>query len=493
MTEGYIDNFLNDALPKLRIAVVGDIMVDRYVFGSVDRISPEAPVPVNKVNRISSVLGGAANVAANLANLDCRVYLAGLVGDDENAALLRGLLNDAGIDGTGMVVRKGHVTTTKVRVLGSRQQMVRLDFEDAVPFEREEEDALAAWLDQRIAQGLDGMILSDYKKGVLTDRMSQLVIERARRAGIPILVDPKGSDWHKYNGADFVTPNIKELGDCCGEKIPNEGQAVVDAARRLHEQYDFAHIMVTRSEKGITVIRKDGKVWNNPATAQEVFDVSGAGDTVAAAFLAAVASHLSIRTSLQVANAAAGIVVTKVGTYPIHRSELLKLWQEWHPNRWAPYKALSWEETAEKIRQWQKQGETVVFTNGCFDILHRGHVLYLQQAAMLGQHLVVGLNSDASVRRLKGETRPLVHEEDRAVLLSALGCVDEVVMFTEDTPAELLSVLRPDILVKGGDYKAEEVVGREYVKRVEIISFEEGYSTTGLVQKIASLAKEGKL
>ena len=171
----------------------------------------------------------------------------------------------------------------------------------------------------------------------------------------------------------------------------------------------------------------------------------------------------------------------------------MKLWQEWHPNRWAPYKALSWEETAEKIRQWQKQGETVVFTNGCFDILHRGHVLYLQQAAMLGQHLVVGLNSDASVRRLKGETRPLVHEEDRAVLLSALGCVDEVVMFTEDTPAELLSVLRPDILVKGGDYKAEEVVGREYVKRVEIISFEEGYSTTGLVQKIASLAKEGKL
>ena len=219
MTEGYIDNFLNDALPKLRIAVVGDIMVDRYVFGSVDRIS--------------SVLGGAANVAANLANLDCRVYLAGLVGDDENAALLRGLLNDAGIDGTGMVVRKGHVTTTKVRVLGSRQQMVRLDFEDAVPFERKEEDALAAWLDQRIAQGLDGMILSDYKKGVLTDRMSQLVIERARRAGIPVLVDPKGSDWHKYNGADFVTPNIKELGDCCGEKIPNEGQAVVDAARRL--------------------------------------------------------------------------------------------------------------------------------------------------------------------------------------------------------------------------------------------------------------------
>ena len=213
-----------------------------------------------------------------------------------------------------MVVRKGHVTTDESAGPRLASANGTAGFEDAVPFERKEEDALAAWLDQRIAQGLDGMILSDYKKGVLTDRMSQLVIERARRAGIPVLVDPKGSDWHKYNGADFVTPNIKELGDCCGEKIPNEGQAVVDAARRLHEQYDFAHIMVTRSEKGITVIRKDGKVWNNPATAQEVFDVSGAGDTVAAAFLAAVASHLSIRTSLQVANAAAGIVVTKVGT-----------------------------------------------------------------------------------------------------------------------------------------------------------------------------------
>lgn len=493
MTEGYIDKFLNTALPKLRIAVIGDIMVDRYVFGSVERISPEAPVPVNKVDRISSVLGGAANVAANLAHLDCHVYLAGLIGDDENAALLRSLLAEAHIDGTGLIVRKHHMTTTKVRVLGSRQQMVRLDFEEAVPFETVEEDALAAWLDQRIAQGLDGLILSDYKKGVLTSRMSQLVIERANKAGIPILVDPKGSDWCKYNGADFVTPNIKELSDCCGEKVLNEGQSVVEAARRLHEQYQFGHIMVTRSEKGITVIRHDGKVWNNPATAQEVFDVSGAGDTVAASFLAAIASHLSIRTSLQIANTAAGIVVSKVGTYPIHRSELLKVWQEWHPNRWAPYKPLSWEETAKKIRQWQQQGETVVFTNGCFDILHRGHVLYLQQAAMLGQHLVIGLNSDASVRRLKGETRPLVKEEDRAVLLSALGCVDEVVIFSEDTPAELLSVLRPDILVKGGDYRAEDVIGKEYVKRVEIISFEEGYSTTGLVQKIASLAKEGKL
>ncbi len=493
MTENYIDKFLHTVLPGLRIAVIGDIMVDRYVFGSVNRISPEAPVPVNKVEKITSVLGGAANVAANLAHLDCHVYLAGLTGDDDNGSLLRSLLAETGIDSAGLIVRKGHATTTKMRILGARQQMVRLDFEDIAPLREEEETALAQWLDGRIAKGLDGVILSDYQKGVLTERAAQLVIAAARRAGIPVLVDPKGRDWTKYNGADFVTPNIKELGDCVGAAVANEGDAVVAAASRLHRQYEFAHLMVTRSEKGITVIGRDGKVWNNPATARDVFDVSGAGDTVAAAFLASVAGGLSIRTGLQIANAAAGIVVTKVGTYPIHRSELIALWQEWQPSRWAPYQALSWEETADKIRDWQRRGDTVVFTNGCFDILHRGHVLYLQQAAMLGQHLVVGLNSDDSVRRLKGQTRPMVRQEDRAVLLSALGCVDEVVIFDQDTPRELLQVLRPDILVKGGDYKAEDVVGREFVKRVEIISFEDGYSTTGLINHIAELVRKGNI
>lgn len=493
VTEHYIDTFLNKVLPQLRIAVIGDMMIDRYVFGKVERISPEAPVPVNKVDHISSVLGGAANVAANLANLDCHVYVAGLIGDDDNGLLMRQLLQAAHIHDEGLVVRKGHATTTKMRVLGARQQMVRLDFEEISPLQEEETELMIKWLSARLQEGLDGIILSDYQKGVLTDDVAKAVIMLARKAGVTVLVDPKGSDWTQYNGADFVTPNMKELSDCLGTVVPNEGEKVVSAACQLHRQYDFGHIMVTRSEKGITVIGKDGKVWNNPAVAHEVFDVSGAGDTVAAAFLASVAGKLSIRTSLQIANEAAGIVVTKVGTYPIHRSELVKAWNEWQPVRWAPYKPLTWEETARKIREWQKKGDTVVFTNGCFDILHRGHVLYLQQAAMLGQHLIVGLNSDASVRRLKGQARPLVQEDDRAVLLSALGCVDEVVIFGEDTPQELLSVLQPDILVKGGDYKADEVIGREYVKRVEIISFEEGYSTTGLVQKITNLAKKGIL
>ena len=216
MTENYIDHFLNHVLPELRIAVIGDIMVDRYVFGKVERISPEAPVPVNKVDHMTSVLGGAANVASNLANLDCHVFLAGLIGDDENAVLLHQLLEDAHIDGSGLVVRQDHATTTKMRILGARQQMVRLDFEEVTPLAVTEEEQLMKWLYNCVAAGLDGIILSDYKKGVLTDSLAQSIIREANRAGILVLVDPKGSDWTKYNGADFVTPNMKELSDCLG-------------------------------------------------------------------------------------------------------------------------------------------------------------------------------------------------------------------------------------------------------------------------------------
>ena len=328
----------------------------------------------------------------------------------------------------------------------------------------------------------------------MTDEVAKLLISGANKAKIPVLVDPKGSDWTKYSGADFVTPNMKELSQCIGYDVPNDTEAVVEAARKVLGRYNFGNLMITRSEMGITLVSKDGKVWNNPATSQEVFDVSGAGDTVAAAFIAAVGGKLSIRTALNIANAAAGIVVAKVGTYPVHRRELSELWS--HRQQYIhrePYRSLTIQDMADRVRMWQDKGETVVFTNGVFDILHRGHVLYLQQAATLGQHLIVGLNSDASCRRLKGETRPLNRQEDRAILLSALACVDDVVVFDEDTPKELLSVLRPDILVKGGDYKLEDIVGREYADRTEVIRFEDGYSTTGLIEKIGDLVKKGKL
>lgn len=488
-----INNFLTKSLPSLHIAVIGDVMVDRYIYGKVERISPEAPVPVNKVERMQSTLGGAANVASNLANLNCQVYLGGLVGDDEHQATLLDLLGQEQIDAAGLIIRPGHITTTKLRILGARQQMIRVDFEEITPVDEAEVERLTAWLAELRKNRLDGIVLSDYGKGLVTPELSQAVIQLANDWQIPILVDPKGNDWTKYYGATFVTPNLKELSECIGQALPNEDEPIVSVALILCERYGLTNLAVTRSEKGISMVNHAGKVWHSPAAAQDVFDVSGAGDTVAAMLIASAAGGLSIRMGMQAANQAAGVVVAKVGTYPIHRTELVELWQKLHELRWKPYEPLTVKTMAHKIRRWQDKGETVVFTNGCFDILHRGHIVYLQQAAMLGDHLVVGINSDDSVRRLKGAMRPLVGEQDRAMLLSALSCIDDVVLFSEDTPKKLLEQLRPDVLVKGGDYRKEEVIGKESVKRVEILPFEAGYSTTNIVEKIADLVKENAL
>ena len=282
------------------------------------------------------------------------------------------------------------------------------------------------------------------------------------------------------------------MGECVGRVLENEDAVIVQAAKDVLESIDLEYIIATRSAKGITVVSKDGRTWHNPATQQEVFDVSGAGDTVVAMMLTCLAGGLSLRLALHIANSAAGVVVAKVGTYPIHRAELLEVWKTLQ-EQVVQKDLYDIHEMETLVRHWQNNGETVVFTNGCFDILHRGHITYLQEAAQLGDHLIIGLNSDGSVRRLKGETRPIVSERDRAALLSALGCIDGVVLFEEDTPAELLSVLRPNILVKGGDYKVEDVIGRESVDSVEILSFKEGYSTSDIVQRIATMAKEGKL
>ena len=281
--------------------------------------------------------------------------------------------------------------------------------------------------------------------------------------------------------------------EAAGEFVPNEDEEVLRLAQNAREKYAIKNVVVTRSERGMTLAGLDGLVINDPATAQEVFDVSGAGDTVAATLLAGAAGKLALQDAVFMANRAAGIVVAKVGTYPVHREELLKdlLTEERKQGR--GYRTLSWSEIESLAKTWRSCGEKIVFTNGCFDILHVGHVSYLEKAARLGRHLVVGLNSDTSVRKLKGDVRPLVHELDRARVLAALACVDAVVLFEQDTPMELIEKIRPDILVKGGDYKPEEVAGREYAGEVRIIDFEDGYSTTGIVEQIAQFVKEGKL
>ncbi len=493
MIKNTINKFLHDSLPNLRIAVIGDLMVDRYVFGDVSRISPEAPVPVNRVKQMKEVLGGAANVAANLANLDVHVYVGGVAGQDTHGNLLQDLLDSNGIDKSGVVISRDRSTITKMRILGDRQQMMRLDFETVRDVEQQEEEELISWLDSLCQKGLDGIVISDYGKGVCTDSILEKIFNLANCYKIPTIVDPKGSQWEKYNGATYITPNVKELSERVGYSITNDDDKIVAAAKEVLATNNIQYIIATRSEKGISVIARDGRIWHNPATQQDVFDVSGAGDTVVATMICSIAANLSMRTALHVANGAAGIVVSKVGTYPIHRQELIELWMSLQEGKYVEKSVYSWEEMKSIVQQWQDRGDIVVFTNGCFDILHRGHITYLQEAAQLGDRLIIGLNSNDSVRRLKGETRPLVDEEDRAYLLSALGCVDGVVLFDEDTPSQLLEIIRPNILVKGGDYKVDDVVGREFVDSVQILSFKDGYSTTNVVKKIANLVKEYKL
>lgn len=487
------NSFLTEKIQNLHIAVIGDVMVDRYFYGEVKRISPEAPVPVNRVKNIKSVLGGAANVAANLANLGCHVYVGGVTGDDDNRKILEDLLSKEKIDFSGLIKSKRRATIAKMRILGARQQMLRLDFEEVGDLYPEEADQIKQWLLALMDKGLDGIAVSDYAKGMCSDAFCQWLIRMADAHKIPILVDPKGPHWEKYEGCTFITPNLKEMCEAAGQTVPNEDGSVLQIAQMARERYRIKNVVVTRSEKGMTLVGEKRTVIHCPASALEVFDVSGAGDTAAATLLAAAAGGLSLAEAIYMANRAAGIVVGKVGTYPVHRDELLKDLLAEERSLGYGFRPLSWKEIAGLAQIWHKSGETIVFTNGCFDILHVGHVSYLEKAAKLGKHLIIGLNADDSVRRLKGETRPLVNELDGARILASLACVDAVVIFHEDTPAKLIKTIRPDILVKGGDYQPEQVAGREYAGKVEIIEFEEGYSTTGLVERIAGLVKEGKM
>lgn len=323
MADLAVTNFLADKIQNLKIAVIGDVMLDRYFYGEVKRISPEAPVPVTKINRISSVLGGAANVAANLAHLECKVFMGGVTGDDENRQLLEKMMNEAGIDYSGLVKSQHRKTITKLRVLGGQQQMLRLDFEETGDLFPDEIVSLRAWLENLLDDGLDGIIVSDYAKGVCSDDFCQWVIAQGKAYDIPVLIDPKGADWTKYRGCDFITPNLKEMCEAAGCQRDNEDNAVVAMAMAAKDKFQIKNVVVTRSERGVTLVNNE-EIIHSPAAAIEVFDVSGAGDTVAAALLVAAAGKLELADAVYMANRAAGIVVAKVGTYPVHREELLK-------------------------------------------------------------------------------------------------------------------------------------------------------------------------
>ncbi len=476
---------LENGFSQVRVLVVGDLMLDRYVIGEVDRISPEAPVPVLRHAQRYERPGGAANVAMNLAGLGCQTFLAGFWGLDGEQAELAKLLEPARIDMAG-VVSSSKPTISKTRIVARTQQLLRLDIESREAFPDEELDRLEARAVELVKK-VHAVILSDYAKGALTEKLCGAVIRAARAAGVPVLVDPKTADFSKYSGATTVCPNLGELAMATG--VPaHETEALMAAAHRQIVEHDFQFLTVTMSEKGIRILGADTKDDTfSPARAREVFDVSGAGDTVIATLAASLAGGLGIRTAVDLANLAAGIVVGKVGTVPIAAHELVAALTP-SSGITSGEKILSFEGVQRRVAEWRHAGETVVFTNGCFDLLHVGHITLLEECRRFGSKLVLGLNADTSVSRLKGPTRPIVGERERAKVMAALASVDAVVLFEEDTPLELIRVLRPDVLVKGGDYTIETVVGHEEVLanggRVEIVPTVEGFSTTKILKKL---------
>ena len=477
-------------LPAL---VVGDVMLDQYVWGEVDRISPEAPVPVVRATLRDEKPGGAANVAMNLAGLGARARLVGFGGGDREQSALESLLAQENIEAR-LIAAPQVPTTSKLRILSGNQQMMRVDTEAPPAYSA---DNYRQLLDQSLAaiENVSVVILSDYAKGILTEEICQRLIARARERNIPVLVDPKHRSFSRYRGATTICPNRKELSLATGEPM-TDLDCLLYAGQRLLADLDMEAMVVTLGGQGIAVLRGSSR-FRAPAVVRQVYDVSGAGDTVIAVLALALARGAPWEAAAELANLAAGIVVGKVGTVPVHRSELLGvLTQETALNM--DDKVLSLERLLARVGSWRSSEQRMVFTNGCFDILHIGHIHLLEEARRKGDRLIVGLNTDDSVRRLKGPLRPIVPERERAQVLAALSAVDAVVLFDESTPLHLVEAIRPGVLVKGGDYSEEAVVGAREVRswggRVELIPLVAGVSTTRLIAKSApSLSSQPKL
>ena len=490
------DKTMINALAKGRVAVVGDVMLDHYVMGSVARISPEAPVPVLHVAQEHQVLGAAANVAANVVALGGQVELVGVIGDDSPGRQLIRMMQGLGGIELGLVTCKTHPTITKTRYVSGQQQIVRVDRERVTAFEAAILKALIAEIEDRIPD-CDCVVLSDYGKGVLSDEVIAAAIAAAKAAGKPVIVDPKRPTFEPYRGATYITPNRKELTAATGLPCDSDEEAAVAAAAAM-AQSDAA-ILLTRSERGMTLYQGQGRPIHLKAEAREVFDVSGAGDTVVASMALGLGASLPVNMAMRIANTAAGVVVGKLGTATCSVEELKQAWarQVSRPSaRPTPESAddedgLTSLEAAKRIRaEWDQEGFKVGFANGCFDLLHPGHVSLLRQAAAACDRLIVAINSDASVSALKGPTRPVQDQASRARVLKALKGVDMVVVFDDPTPLALVEALYPDVIVKGADYKEEDVVGGAFVKarggRVLLVDLVSGQSTSALVKRANS-------
>lgn len=451
-------------------------MLDRYLFGTTGRISPEAPVPVVHVQETDDRAGGAANVAVNLASLGVTTKLVGVVGEDEAADALQAIMENRKIN-CDFHRTDARPTITKTRVQSRGQQLIRLDQES----DADMPGAAVAGLLQESLTGAGAAILSDYGKGALTDIRS--MINSCRQAGVPVLVDPKGSDFERYRGATMITPNQGEFEAVAGECV--DDAQLVERAREMLVDLELTALLVTRSEKGMLLLEADQPPLFLSTLAREVYDVTGAGDTVIAALAAALASGQDLASAAALANVAAGLVVRKIGVASVTPGEIsIALHQRGQGGRGL----VDENELQLMVAESRQRGERVVMTNGCFDVLHAGHVSYLEEAKSLGDRLVVAVNDDASVKRLKGESRPINALEDRLLVLAGLAAVDWVVAFSDDTPASLISDVLPDILVKGGDYKPEEIAGGQDVLRnggeVRVLAFRDGHSSSRIIDKL---------
>ena len=461
------------------ILVFGDVMLDRYWHGSADRISAEAPIPVVDVQEVEDRLGGAANVALNIASLGSSAGLVGAIGEDESGTILRTKLGSAGIE-DGLVALQGRPTITKLRIVSRKQQLVRADFErtDAI-----DPASFTATLNNLLPR-FDTLLLSDYDKGVLSE--PQQSIKAAMALNKPVLVDPKFKDYSLYAGATLLKPNHKEFSAAVGSWASE--QEMVQKAQTMMSNLGLASMLITRGSDGMTLVQNDGQVLHLPARSREVFDVSGAGDTVIATLAAALAAGETLVDAVQLCNIAAGIVVSKLGTASVSGPELRL---EVAEQRASAKGVMTSEQLVTAVQDARSEGQKVVFTNGCFDILHAGHVEYLTEAREKGDRLIVAINDDAGVRRLKGDGRPINTVDRRQTMLAGLEAVDWVVSFSEDTPEALLELVRPDVLVKGGDYTVDQVVGNDIVSayggEVSVLKLVDGLSTTALAEKIKRL------
>ena len=468
---------LKDKVPH--ILVIGDLMIDHYLWGKCERISPEAPVQVVAIEKETSVLGGAGNVVHNLHALGAKIAVMSVVGDDNNAQELRSLLKDIQIEDTLLFTQSGRNTSKKSRIIASQQQVVRYDKESTEDISTDIQTHMLAALKKNM-DSFDILLLSDYGKGVLTTSLTQEIITLAKEKGKKVLVDPKGTDYSKYSGATLLTPNKKEAIIASGIEI-NNNESLQRAIVKLKETCALSVSLITLSEDGIAIFDENLRIL--PTVAREVYDVTGAGDTVLASLGFSLASGYDIDKAVKFANLAAGVVVGKIGSATASLNEIIEYESSLNKST-SDSHIKTLEEITLLSSELKKRGKKIVFTNGCFDILHVGHVKYLEEAKSYGDVLILGLNSDASVSRLKGPTRPVNTEDDRAYILASLEAVDYVVKFYDDTPYELIKAVQPHILVKGGDYKGKEVIGQDIADELRLVQFVDGKSTTKTIEKI---------